>query len=208
MGSAARLTIANGSSLLVNGIIPWATNYSDLASYVAPTAGNDTGGVGLLNSAGYQGYDASVIPAGAGSATQNLRLTAATFTVPDQSAGTYAANAIAFLRTVNGQNLAFANNADTLNLTAGTLVLGGAFTSSVGSAVGNGFLTSGGTGAGVNPLYLFVNSGATAINSSIVNNGVGQTRLVYTPATTAVTTLFGANTYSGGTQLNLSLIHI
>jgi autotransporter-associated beta strand protein len=213
MGSAGRIIIANGSSLLVNGIIPWATDGGTFASYVAPTSGNAAGGLAALNQLGYQGYDASIIPAGSGTTTQNLRLGSASFVVPDVnigSAGTYNANAVAFNTSANSQTLSFADNADTLNLNSGGLIVSGNFTGkTIGSAVGNGFLTSGGTqSSGIAPLFLTQNQGTAIVNSSIVNNGNGAaTRFVYTPFNGAVITFNAANTYTGGTQLNGNVSH-
>ena len=213
MGNAGRIIIANGTSLLVNGIIPWATGGAEFGSYVNPTAGNATGGLASLNAAGYQGYDASIIPAGAGTTTQNLRLASASFVVPDVnigSAGTYNANAIHFVTSANNQVLSFADNADTLNLNSGGLSVSGNFTGkTIGSAVGNGFLTSGGTqNSGTAPLYLTQNQGTVLVNSSIVDNGNGAaTRFVYTPFNGAVITFNAANTYTGGTQLNGNVSH-
>jgi autotransporter-associated beta strand protein len=122
MGNAGRIIIANGSTLLVNGIIPWATDGGTFASYVNPTAGNAAGGLAVLTQPGYQGYDASVFTLGSGTTTQNLRLGSASFAVPDVnigSAGTYNANAIAFNTSANNQTLSFTDNADTLNLNSG-----------------------------------------------------------------------------------------
>jgi autotransporter-associated beta strand protein len=213
MGNAGRIVIANGSSLLVNGIIPWATDGGTFASYVNPTAGNAAGGLATLNQTGYQGYDASLFTAGSGTTTQNLRLGSASFAVPDVnigSAGTYNANAVAFNTSANNQTLSFTDNTDTLNLNSGGLIVSGNFTGkTIGSAVGNGFLTSGGTqNSGTAPLYFSVNQGTVLINSSIVNNGNGAaTRFVYMPFNGTVVTFNAANTYTGGTQLNGNISH-
>ncbi|MFM9146779.1 MAG: autotransporter-associated beta strand repeat-containing protein, partial [Verrucomicrobiota bacterium] len=97
MGTNGRITIANGASLLINNIIPWASDGSDFASYVAPSAGNASGGLATLLQAGYAGYTAGSFPAGSGAAAQNLRLVNASYVVPDVNSGasgTYLANAI------------------------------------------------------------------------------------------------------------------
>jgi hypothetical protein len=211
MGTANRLVIANGSSLLVNGVIPWATDGGTFASYVEPAAGNAAGGLASLSSAGYRGYDASVVPA-AGSVTQNLRLANASFVIPSSSAGadTYDANAIAFNTNANNQTLSFADNADTLNLNSGGLIVSGNFTGkTIGSAVGNGILTSGGTrNSGIAPLYFTANQGTVIVNSVIADNGNGAaTRFVFTPFNGMTITFNAANTYTGGTQLNGNVSH-
>ena len=205
-GTASRITLS-AAPTLTNNILPYATDGGHLMSYVAPSAGNATGGFGALSSAGFAGYDASLFTAGLGSATQNLRLANASFAVPSATVGadTYLANGISLSANANGQSLTFSDNADILNLTSGALVVSGNFTGkSIGSALGNGFLTAGGTGTGSQPLYLFVNQGTTVnVNSSIIDNGSGGlTRLVYTPFNGVATTLIGANTYTGGTVVN------
>jgi autotransporter-associated beta strand protein len=212
LGSASRLIIANGSSLTVNGIIPWATDGGNFAGYETPSAGNTSGGLASVASAGYQGYDNSLFPAGLGSATQNIRLSSANFLVPSATTGadTYAANAVAFATSAANQTMSFADAADTLNLTSGGLLVSGNFTGKgIGSAVGNGRVTTGGIqSSGIAPLYFTVNQGTVNFNSSIVDNGFGaSTRFVYTPFNAAVTNFLGANTYTGGTQLNGNASH-
>src|SRR5207302_5377113 len=74
MGSAPRWTINNGSSLLVNGIIPWMVSAgNELVGYVTAPAGNTAGGVGTLSAVGYQGYDGTVLPT-SNNATGNYRI--------------------------------------------------------------------------------------------------------------------------------------
>jgi hypothetical protein len=124
--------------MLVNGILPFATNVSDLLSYDAQY------GIAALNTAGFRGYDASTVPI-TGSATQNLRLASGSFSFPDVggvgTAGTYAANAMSFVPSVAGQALSFADISDTLNLTAGALVSSPNLARAIGGTVGNGRIT-------------------------------------------------------------------
>jgi len=214
MGSGgSRIFATNGASLLVNNIIPWMTGGSDFVSYVTPVSGDAAGGFAPVNSVGYAGYDGAAFPS-TGVSTENYRLASASFVMPDVAGigtgGTYNANAIAWAASANNQTLSFTDNLDTLNLTSGGLIFSGNFTGkTVGSAVGNGILTSGGAATGVNPLYLTVNQGAIGINSSIQNSGVvgASTRFVYMPFNGAVTTFNSANTYSGGTVLNGGIAH-
>lgn len=200
MGSHGRIIIANGTSFLVNNIIPWASDGIEFASYVAPSAGNLSGGLGNLNQPGYAGYDATIVPAGSGVATQNLRLPSASFVIPDVSAGSagsYLANSIVFVSSANNQSLTFADSAnDTLNLTSGGLSIGGNFT---GKTIGAGRITTGGTqSSGVAPLFLLVNQGSVSFGASIVDNGLGATtRLVYSGLNDAPTSLIAANAYTG-----------
>jgi hypothetical protein len=206
MGSSSRV-VFGAVPALVNNIYPWATNAADFISYVTPAAGGAAGGLGTINAAGYAGYDASYLVSAPGVATYNLRLANASFTVPSGTGGadTYAVNAIALSANAVNQSLVFADNADILNLTSGGLVMSGNVTGkSIGSSVGNGSLTAGGTAFGLQPLYLTVNQGTTVnINSAIVDNGFGgQTRLIYTPINGVVTSLNAPSGYTGGTVLN------
>ena len=202
LGSSTRLKFINGSALLVNGILPFATNAGELLSYDTQL------GVAALNTVGFRGYDASVLPT-TGVATQNIRLSSGSFAIADVGiptrAGTYTLNAIAFNVTASGQTISFADSLDTLNLTSGALVINGnGFTRSLGGTLGNGRLTAGGTlSSGTANFYLTSNFSTTTINSAIVDNGYGaQTRLVYTPFNSAVLLLSNANSYTGGTVLN------
>jgi autotransporter-associated beta strand protein len=212
LGSASRLIINNGTSLLVNGIIPWATDGTNFAGYETPSVGNTSGGLASIAGAGYRGYDGTLLPAGAGSATSNIRLSSASFVVPSDVVGpnTYNLNALSFGASAANQSLSFADSADILNLGSGGFIVSGNFTGkTIGSAVGNGSVTAGGTqSSGIAPLYFTVNQGTVNFNSSIVDNGNGAaTRFVYTPFNAAVTTFFGANSYTGGTQLNGNISH-
>ena len=212
IGSTNRIFFANGASLAAanNGIIPGAfVNATELVGY------NATYGVGALSTPGYQGYDVSLSTAatlGAGSLTQNMRLTSATasaiYLIPNVG-GTYNANGIAWATGAATQALNFANPTDALNLTSGALVVSGNFASSIGAA-GSGILTSGGAAAsGTSDLYLTKNGGNTlTVNSSIQDSGFGtaKTRLVISLFNASIVTLTGNNTYSGGTIINGSNI--
>ncbi|MFN5805594.1 MAG: autotransporter-associated beta strand repeat-containing protein, partial [Opitutia bacterium] len=206
MGSNGRIIIANGTSLLVNNIIPWAYDGTNFASYVAPSSGNVAGGLATLNQSGYAGYDATTLAADGGAATRNLSLSSACLVVPDENAGAtgaYLATAIVCFSTANNQTFTFADSAnDTLNLTSGGFIIAG---NQTGKSVGAGKITSGGNqSSGTAPLYLMVNQGtAITFNASITDNGAGAaTRLVYSGANAVSTVLSAANTYTGGTVVN------
>ena len=208
IGSTNRVFFANGVALAAanNGIIPFASiNAAELVGY------NAAYGAAALSTPGYQGYDVNLAAAatlGAGSLTQNMRLTSTTasanYLIPTVG-GTYNANGIAWATGAATQGLNFTTGTDRLNLTSGALVVSGNFASNIGSAVGNGILTSGGTLAGASDLYLSKNGGNTlTVNSSIQDSGVvgASTRLVVTLFNASTVALTGSNTYSGGTIVN------
>ncbi len=99
--------------------------------------------------------------------------------------------------------LTFANNADSLNVASGALQLGSG-TVSIGSAVGNGTITSGGTSTGTVPLYINVTTNNLTMNSAIANNSSGGVlRLVFTNYLGGQLTLASSlNSYGGGTVVN------
>ena len=114
-GSSARITAANGTTLLVNNIIPWTNGGNTwLASY------NDQYGFGPLVATGMAGYDGTDFTTLG--ATKNIHLTANTFALPDVggagTAGVSTLNAFSFAATVAGQGVTFADNADILSLPA------------------------------------------------------------------------------------------
>jgi autotransporter-associated beta strand protein len=214
IGSTNRIFFANGTALAAanNGIIPWANvNAAELVGY------NATYGVGALSTPGFQGYDVTQSVAvnttlGAGSLSQNMRLTSATasvnYLIPDVAGAgaTYSANGIAWATGAATQGLNFTDGTDKLNLTSGALVVSGNFASQIGSGLGNGILTTGGgASSGTTDFYLFKNGGNTlTVNSSIQDSGIGtaKTRLVVTLYNASVVSLVGSNTYSGGTVVN------
>ncbi len=215
LGSAGRLLVGtiNGVSTstvgggLVNNIIGgWAVaNGVDFVTYVP--------GLGLapLGSTGAAAYDATALSA-AGGGTLNVKLSNASFAVPDINpgvAGTYFLNSLNYVSNATAQTLSFADANDTLNLTSGGFSKSGTFTSVIGSAVGNGKLTAGGSVSvpgGVAELIINnnVTNLAMTVNSAIVDNAASgdAVRLVYTPYNGASLVLAGTNTYSGGTVVN------
>jgi autotransporter-associated beta strand protein len=215
IGNNARLLFSNINGIstgavgggLVNNIVGgWLlSNGVDLATYVP--------GLGLapLGAVGAAAYDGTALPA-AGGGTLNIKLSSASFAVPDINAGvagTYFLNSLAYVGTVAGQTLSFTDANDTLNLTSGGFAKSGNFTSLIGSAVGNGKLTAGGSVSvpgGVAELILHSNLAALAmtVNSAIVDNAASgdAVRFVNTLYSGATTTLLGNNTYSGGTVVN------
>ena len=122
MGSNPRFGVTTAPTM-INNIIPWAVvGGSETASYVAYGSGV-SGGIAALNAPGYAGYDASVLPATASNATQNIRLVATGTVI---SGG----QTINSLNIVGTFNLNFSNSGDPLNLNAGVLLhSGGAGTS-------------------------------------------------------------------------------
>ncbi|MEA3207689.1 MAG: hypothetical protein QOE70_746 [Chthoniobacter sp.] len=203
IGSNARLRFTTAPTL-TNGILPYVVHTGvDLVTNIP--------GLGLapLNAAGGPQYDSTTAFPAAGGATQNIKLSAASFTVPDVAgvgtAGTYPLNALVYVPSAT-QSIGFADSLDTLNLTAGALVKSGNFAATLGSVLDNGRLTAGGatfTGATV-PLYLQQNSGTLTINSRIVDNPNGDAvRLVHTSYNGGNLILAnGSNSYSGGTVVN------
>ncbi|MCX8510307.1 MAG: hypothetical protein ORN83_01000, partial [Chthoniobacteraceae bacterium] len=151
LGSNMRVVTGNGAGFLVNGVIPWAVAGGGFLSYAPSDAAGLSGGLAPLESVGFPGYDGTVPSANL--STQNIKLASGSYTFAALGnasvGGTYALNSLAVIRSASGQNLSFANNNDTLNLTSGGLFMNGGsgsnFTGSVGSQSGNGILTAGGT---------------------------------------------------------------
>ena len=208
MGSASRITWANGASHLVNGIIPWAlSGGGDFLSYVAPTAGNATGGIAGIASAGYQGYQGytgTLLPVGH-DATGNYAVGTNAITI---NAGGLNINSLK--TTASGaQTISFVNNSDLLNLTAGAYLKNSNQQTTFGSTVDNGRITAGGTASsGVSDFYFFTfpsGTSDTIINSRLVDNPNGaRMRFVltsYSPTSETIITN-GLNSYTGGTTVN------
>ncbi len=204
LGSAGRIIFTAAPALTNNLVGPWAVSGGvDFLTYV-PTLG-----LALLGAPGAAAYDGTALPAGAGAATQNIKLSAGDFTIPDVNpgvAGTFALNALAFAATANGNDLTFADGADTLNLSAGGMLKSGNFTGNIGATPGSGNLTAGGataTGSGVADFYFHLNSNAvTTVNASIVNNAASGDAVRFVPALYNAATLSLAsstNSYTGGT---------
>jgi fibronectin-binding autotransporter adhesin len=194
----------------INNVIPWAiTNGNDLVGYTPSSPGSVTGGLGILGNVGFPNYDGTTMGSSSSSnPTQNLKISGSA-TIPNMSGGTYAANAIVQIHSALAQDLLFANQADTLNLTAGVMSLavpGGNIPVSIGGTAGSGTLTAGGAqGSGTVPLYLFVNAtgAAVTINSVLADNGYGaKTRLVFSAVNQPTYSLAASNTYTGGTVVN------
>ncbi len=178
-------------------------NNGEFVTYVQPTTTGANGlNFGVVTMNGTTGplgtitqtqYDATAITA-AGTATTNVRLGGSGTLV----AGGTTYNSLAVRAA--GATITFTNAADVLNLASGGLALT-SNTAVVGSAVGNGVLTAGGTNTGVQRLYIH-NTGAT-INSVIANSGVaGQTTRLVANNISGTLTLAGVNTYTGGTVVN------
>ena len=101
-----------------------------------------------------------------------------------------------------------------MNLASGGLIVqnvvnGTSGTMTIGSAVGNGNITSGySNGNGANDLYLYYYNttvgNVLTVNSAIVNSGSTPVRLVAFGGNFGVgnITLLGTNTYTGGTVVN------
>ncbi len=206
-GTTARMMATNGTSLLVNGIVPWMNMSGvDLVSYVTPSVGNAAGGFAALNQVGYQGYDGTVLPA-TSNATGNYKVATAAITVP---AGGLNINALVLTPSAT-QTITFGNGTnsvtDVLNLTAGELIKTGNFNTNIGAVVDNGRLTAGGTVDSTLVDLNLVANAATAnpvvLNSRVVDNGTERVRLSFTGYNSgALQITNGANTYTGGTIVN------
>ncbi|MGB8166722.1 MAG: autotransporter-associated beta strand repeat-containing protein, partial [Chthoniobacteraceae bacterium] len=203
IGSAPRIVVSSGAPALTNNIIgAWATvNGTEWASY------NPTFGVGLLNTAGFAGYDfnlANTLTGYTPSSTANLRINTVATTPIAVPSGGLVANTLNLVSTVSGGGLNFAAPTDVLNLTGGGLLhSGAAFTALIGTTVGSGQLTAGGS-APAAPVDLYLNNNAGAgvltVNSTIIDNpnGGGQPlRLITTGGGTTSLT-------SGSTGLQVS----
>jgi hypothetical protein len=81
MGSYMRINIANGNSLLVNGIYPWATTSGDFLTYFTSSANGLSGGLAVMGGAGAPAYDATVPSANI--PIQNVKLAQGSYTFPD-----------------------------------------------------------------------------------------------------------------------------
>ena len=199
-----RISITAAPALTNNIIGPWAlANGNAFATYIpySSTGGVNVGGVGGLGSVGCPAFDS----------------TAGSFNGINQpswnaSAGTVAISGAVTLNTLSTNSLTFANNSDVLNLAAGGLLLNTG-SNTVGTAVGNGSITAGGTASsGVQDLYFWTgtnNNNTNILRSTIIDNGNGaQTRLVVTSrgdGNRPLTMFNGTNSYTGGTVLNTSV---
>ncbi|HSI33713.1 MAG TPA: autotransporter-associated beta strand repeat-containing protein, partial [Tepidisphaeraceae bacterium] len=183
---------------LTNNLIGgWAINQTsgDFLTY-APGRG-----VGVLGQTanGFANYDSSgtTFPTSP-AATANVRLTAGASIPTVAGPGVYTINSLA-LRS--GANFGFTTATNTLNLVSGGLA-GTYSNNTIGTAVDNGRITSGGTAAGTTPLYVFNHSNTFGINSRVVDNGVGETRLVVSATGGAVSLSNGLNSFTGGLTVN------
>jgi autotransporter-associated beta strand protein len=200
-GNNSRIAITSAPTLTNNLIGPWAVvGGTEFASYIPYSAGagagTGAGGIGALNTAGYAGYNGTVLPAG-DQATQNIRL-AASGAVPN---GGLKLNS---LNMVGNINLTFTTGTDVLNLTSGGFLKSGNNANSIGGSVDSGRLTAGGTNPGAaQDLYIYNNQNALTVNSRIIDNPTDSSavRLVLGGAGSFVLTDAG-NSYSGGTLLN------
>ncbi|MCX6839396.1 MAG: autotransporter-associated beta strand repeat-containing protein [Verrucomicrobia bacterium] len=182
------LTNLNGATptLSSNLLGGWATtNGTEFASW---TAGK---GVGPLNNAGYAGYTGTTITAGS-NPTQNIRLAA--------TAAIGTADTLNSLNLPGDFNLTFAAATNTLNIVSGGLLKSGNTGNTIGATADSGRLTAGGTASGISELFIMNNQNTLTVNSRIIDNGTGQTRLVIAGAGTTV--LAAPNTYTGDTVIN------
>jgi fibronectin-binding autotransporter adhesin len=146
---------------------------------------------------------------------QNIRLTAATSTIPGGGLTLYSLNVVETTASTNNA-LNFTNAGDQLVLNSGGLMIQNVNSSATGVAsIGTpaipGQITSGfANGTGSNDLYLFYQNNTAAnvltVNSDIVDNSGTSVRLVATGGDFGLAysniTLAGANTFSGGTMVN------
>ena len=180
---------------LTNNIIGgWAEVQNDFATYIPGL------GVAALGANGALQYDR--INTFAGSLpTYNIRLTATT-TIP--SGGT-TVNAV----SMTGSNIAlnFTAGTDVLNIVSGGLI-GPNNNQTIGTTAIRGVLTAGGTNADTNPLYIYNRANTLTVNSQVVDNGVGVTKLVLTASGGAITLGNGTNSYTGGTVVNGGTVNL
>ncbi|MEZ0273883.1 MAG: beta strand repeat-containing protein, partial [Roseimicrobium sp.] len=203
IGSNPRVTVTSGLTLTNNIIGGWAvTGGADFISY------SSTFGIANLNSNGMAGYDRNL------AGNQTFTNLAATENI--KNTGTFAStlgDAVTNVITLNtmvlnpgaASSLAFADSNDVLNLTGGGIIRNGAFAVSIGSAVDNGSITSGGVGAVGTQTLHFHNTGnaTTTINSRFIDNGAAALRVVFDMYNTSTVLLAnGNNSYTGGTVVN------
>lgn len=104
---------------------------------------------------------------------------------------------------MSGSNIAlnFTAGTDVLNVVSGGLI-GPNNNQTIGTTAICGALTAGGTSAGTNPLYLYNRANTLTVNSQIVDNGVGTTKLVLNASGGTIALGNGTSTYTGGTIVN------
>ena len=177
-----------GLGLSNNMIGAWALVQNDFATYIPGL------GVAALGANGALQYDLVNTFTG-GVATDNVRLTATT-TIPG---GGKTVNAV----SMSGSNIAlnFTAGTDVLNVVSGGLI-GPNNNQTIGTTAIRGVLTAGGTSAGTNPLYLYNRANTLTVNSQIVDNGVGTTKLVLNASGGTIALGNGTSTYTGGTIVN------
>lgn len=175
-------TIGSNPLILIPGTVTsnniigggFTVNGTDFASY------NNTYGVGALGTTGFAGYSPFLINNAA--VTDNVSMAAST--------GVNLNNQTINSLRITGVTAINFNAGQTLILSSGGLLVNSNLT--MGSAVNQGNLTSGGT-----ELFLYVNSGTSTINSAITGSGVA---LVKSGA--GAITIAGTNSYTGGTYLD------
>ena len=204
-----RIKVTNPATLtagMVNNIIPWAAVQGQFASYIPYTSVNgvSAGGVGPLGTAGYAAYDSTATTYNAvNQPTWNAYAGGATTIT-----GAVTLNSLG----VNGTTLNFTNPTDSINVVSGGLLVNGNL-NTIGASLDSGRITAGGpASSGTVDLYLWSgssNNNTNILNSRIVDNGSGRTRLVLNFRGDTNRTLFmnnGANSYTGGTVLNTSAV--
>ena len=197
-GNPATIASLTTAGVLVNGIIPWAVNGGNFASYIpyATVNGVTSGGIGYLGQTGYAAYTGTILP------------------TLDNPTGNYnVTNAIIGSSiTINSLRAAstpvtFANDSYLLNLTSGGLIAGDNNPSGpIGAYVDNGRITAGGSAAsGVADLSIWATTRQKPLNSRIVDSGIGtaKTRLVLYGDSGFIMS-DGNNSYTGGTVVNAS----
>ncbi|MBA4015748.1 MAG: hypothetical protein C0483_01025 [Pirellula sp.] len=180
---------------LTNNIIGgWAEVQNDFATYIPGL------GVAALGANGALPYDRTNTFAGS-LPTFNIRLTSTT-TIPN---GGTTVNAV----SMSGSNIAlnFTAGTDVLNIVSGGLI-GPNNNQTIGTTAIRGMLTAGGTNAGTNPLYVYNRANTLTVNSQVIDNGVGVTKLVLTASGGAITLSNGTNSYTGGTVVNGGTVNL
>jgi autotransporter-associated beta strand protein len=203
------ITSINGTAIpatITGKILPAniITNNGEFTTYVqAATPGTNGQNYGVLTMNGIgtiaQSQYETNVTAGAALPTSNALNNIRTQVAGAANLPAGGANYNVLALRATGVTLTFAAAADVLNLTAGGLALTGN-TAIVGSAVGNGTVTAGGTATGTIPLYVH-NTGAI-FNSAITNNASGGIVRLVANTTANTLTLTGVNTYTGGTVVN------
>jgi autotransporter-associated beta strand protein len=180
--------------VIINGIIPWAVVNNELASYRDYVTSPAQYGIGSLGQSGYSAYDAT--QTSGDYSTKNFSLSG-----PLTLTGDLKVNAL----RAGGQNVAFTTGTETLNLTAGALIVQGTVNNTIGATPDSGRITAGGTASsGTSDLYVHVYNNAFKCNSRIIDNPNGaRVRLVMAGYGNGGFSIYApGNNYTGGTVVN------